>query len=169
MDSTLLTTTLLAVLSGLGLLGGIGLGIKALIERRTLNATAKATQSKAGNDDATAASIVAAAARELIDPLRRELATERQESAQDLERERVKVQKLQDALDGALDDTAGLRIEVRRMTDEISRVKDRLLEKDQQIIEKDHYIIQLEIEIARLKEARALNEGGGLASGPHAP
>ncbi len=162
-DGEFLPTLLLAVLSGLGLLGGIGLGVKALIERRTLNATAAAAQAKAGNEDATAASIVAAAARELIDPLRRELATERAESMVELAKERAKVRLLQQELDGALDDTMGLRIEIRRMAEEITEVKDRLLAKDQMII-------RLEMEIARFREARALNDDGdGLASGPHRP
>lgn len=162
-DAEFLPTLLLAVLSGLGLLGGIGMGVKAVLERRTLNATAKATHSKAGNDDATAASIVAAAARELIDPLRRELATERAEGMVELQKERDKVRLLQKELDDALDDTMGLRIEIRRMAEEIAQVKDALLEKDK-------HIIRLEMEIARYREARALNQDGdGLASGPHTP
>src|SRR5688572_9621234 len=118
-DSIGTGTLLLAVLSALGLMGGIGLGIKAVLERKALNANAQATHAKAGNDDATAASIVAAAARELIDPLRKELATERAENAQDVERERSKVRILQEELDKATSDLSALRYAMCKVMEEV--------------------------------------------------
>ena len=165
------TPYLLAILSGLGLFGGIGLGIKALLERRSLNATALATQAKAGGEDATAASIVAAAARELIDPLRKELATEREEHREErkaeraeadleLERERAKVRALQADLDKALDDVALLRSNLRKALVEVGRAKETVLQKDREIL-------ALEQEIARCKAESRKNDG--LASGPHTP
>jgi chromosome segregation ATPase len=145
--SSLTPSVLLAILSALGLLGGIGLGVKALVERRTLNATAKAAHSKAGNDDATAASIVAAAARELIDPLRQELATERRENAEDVERERAKVRELQEELSKATADVNALRLTVHTLMHEVDVAQVKILQKDEQIME-------LEREIAVLKGLR---------------
>jgi predicted nucleic acid-binding Zn-ribbon protein len=156
-------TILLALVSALGLLGGIGLGIKALVERNALNATAKASQSKAGNDDATAASIVAAAARELIDPLRRELATEREEGDVLAAAHRVKVLQLQEELDTANRDAAMLRDNLHQTLLELESTKKRLMKRDAQIL-------RLEREIARYQEARYLNtreDDGGLASDPY--
>lgn len=161
-------TLALAVLSALGLLGGIGMGIKALLERKTLSATAKATQARAGGEDATAASIVAAAARELIDPLRQELAIERAENEadrlrarknndEDVARERAKVLMLQQELDQANVGAAALRLTLRTAMQEVELVKDRLAERDRQIL-------VLEREIARYREARVLNEGHRLDS-----
>lgn len=142
---------MLAIVSALGLLGGLGYGIKALLERKTLNATASATRAKGGNDEANAASIVAAAARELIDPLRQELATERAENAIDVERERIKVRALQSELDRALIEVAALRAQVRNTMDELNMALST-------IADKERHILALEHEIARFKEARALNE-----------
>lgn len=160
--SEFLPTILLSTLAGLGLLGGIGLGIKAFLERRTLSATAEATRAKGGNDDATAASIVAAAARELIDPLRRELATERAENIEEVRRERQMVRLLQDELDKASQDVSTLRATLRRAMSEVQETKALIAEKDRQIL-------LYEREIARLKEAARLNRDDGLASGPHTP
>jgi predicted RNase H-like nuclease (RuvC/YqgF family) len=160
---------LLTILSALGLLGGIGLGIKAILERRTLNATAKATSAKAGSEDANAASIVAAAARELIDPLRQELATERAENAVEVERERAKVRQLQEELDKATTDVAALRSTVRHLMEEVDDAQVKIIKLDQTILEKDREIVRLEKEIARYREARFLNDLDGLDFGKDTP
>lgn len=159
-ESALTPSLLITVLAGLGLLGGVGLGIKAILERRTLNATAKASTSKAGSDDATAASIVAAAARELIDPLRQELATERAENAIDVQRERDKVHLLQAELDTAARDAAALRSSLNQAMAQVDDLQARLVAREERIVE-------LEREIARYTEARNLNNDNGLDYGPH--
>jgi small-conductance mechanosensitive channel len=140
-DSALLLT----VITGLGLLGGIGLGVKAVIERRNLSASAKATHSKAGTDDATAASIVAAAARELIDPLRAELAKERAEHADEVEEERKKVARVRSELDAALRDVETLRATLRKALKEREESEERVRE--------------LQLELFRLQEFILLNPG----------
>lgn len=127
----------LALVVGLGLLGGIGYGIKAFLDRRGLKA-------RAGSDDATAASIVAAAARELIDPLRQELATERAENsaemarlkrqhAEDLADERAKVERVRVELDEALKDVRRLRNEVTVALLEVQQYKSMSAAKEEQV------------------------------------
>lgn len=135
------------ILVALGLLGGIGLGIKAILDRRSL-------QAKAGSDDASAASVVAAAARELIDPLRRELAQERAEHAEEIALERKKVAAMRRETEAALNDVTTLRATLRRALEEVEKYKTRNLE--------------LERELERLKEAQALNNPG-LDSGGGTP
>lgn len=93
------------VVAGLGLLGGIGLGVKAILERNTLKA-------RATHDDASATAIVTAAARELIDPLRKELAAERDEHAREVQMEREKVAAVRDELEAALAEAKELRGEL---------------------------------------------------------
>ena len=51
----------LTIVVGLGLLGAIGKAIKAVLDRRGLTA-------RAVSDEATATSVLTAAARELVDP-----------------------------------------------------------------------------------------------------
>lgn len=120
-------TLLFSILAGSALLSGIGLGVKAWYERRTLHA-------QAGNDEANATTVLVAAARELVDPLRKELAAERAEHAEelargraeharDIEEERVKVAQVRKELDQALSDLQHLREELASALSEISQVK----------------------------------------------
>jgi hypothetical protein len=126
-DPTDVTASLLIpVLAALGLLGGIGYGIKAFLERRILRA-------KAGSDDASAASIVAAAARELIDPLRAELALERAQHSGEIEAERRKVALFQRELDTALADVARLRGMLREALDDAASQRRRTLAVEREL------------------------------------
>lgn len=132
-------TTLLALISSLGLLGGLGYAIKAVLDRRGLSA-------KARSDDASAASVVASAARELIDPLRAELAREREDHAVELERERIKhalqleeeqhrVEEVRHELDGALLDVQHLREEVTTALAEVARSKAIIRAQEQDLLD----------------------------------
>ena len=67
--------------------------------------------------DATA--VVTAAARELVDPLRQELATERREHAAEIEGERTKVLEFRRELAQALEDARALRAELTRVRAEL--------------------------------------------------
>ena len=123
------TNLILYVVSGLGLLGGIGLAIKAVIERNSLNA-------KAGSDNASASAIVAEAARELIDPLRRELAQERAEHSEEIEDERKRVAHVRKELDAAINDVTALRAALRRALQEVemANAKIRALEEENRLL-----------------------------------
>lgn len=124
----------LALTVGLGLLGGIGLGVKAVMDRKGLQAAARATNAKAETDAASAASILTSAARELIDPLRQELAQERMEHAGEIEEERKKVQALRRELNAALADLTSLRAVMRRALDEVEWYKTRNVELERELI-----------------------------------
>lgn len=123
----------LAIVVGLGLLGGIGLGIKALLDRKGLQATARATNSKAEAETATAASILTAAARELIDPLRQELAQERAEHADEIDEEHKRVASLRRDTEAAQHDVRVLRAALRRALEEVERHKRRVLELEREL------------------------------------
>lgn len=124
--SDLVNTFALPIVVGLGLLGGIGLGVKAFLERRGLRA-------RAGSDDASAASIVAAAARELIDPLRLELAHERAEHAGEIEDERAKVAQVRRELDAAMVDVARLRVMLADALDTVSQYRIRVQQLEREL------------------------------------
>lgn len=135
----------LTILVAMGLFSGAGYGLKALLERRAL-------RSKAGSDDATAAAVVSAAARELIDPLRQELRKEREEHAEemaqerhkhaqemleertrhavDMEEQRRKVEYVRTELDAALADINLIREELTRALREIEVSKAELREAE---------------------------------------
>lgn len=88
-----------AVIIAALLSGGVLVEVfKALSQRRKVGA------------DATA--VVIAAARELVDPLRKELATEREEHAREVEKERAKVALVRAELTAALDEAKYLRNEL---------------------------------------------------------
>jgi tRNA U34 5-carboxymethylaminomethyl modifying GTPase MnmE/TrmE len=136
---------ILTVLVAMGLFSGAGYGLKALLERRAL-------RSKAGSDDATAAAVVSAAARELIDPLRKELAQERADHieemaqerhehaqamaierrrhAEDIEEERRKVEFVRDELDAALRDLGLLREELTKALQQAEAYRAELRESE---------------------------------------
>jgi len=111
----------LSVIVALGLLGGIGYGIKAWYERKLLRATASGT-------DATATAVIVAAARELVDPLRAELATERRERAMEAEADRRKLAEVRVELENAIRDAQELRQELVKMRQEVMRLQARLNE-----------------------------------------
>ena len=108
---------LLYLISGLGLLGGVGLAIKAVLERRAVAA-------KAQSDEATATVVLTAAARELIDPLRQELAKERAEHAAEIQAERKKIGELRRELDAAMESAQNLRRELGRAWDEVRQLRE---------------------------------------------
>jgi chromosome segregation ATPase len=115
-----------AILAALGLLGGIGSGIKAWLDRSSI-------RSKSNLDDTTATINLAAAAREMLDPLRKELAQERAEHSAELEAERVKVRQVRAELASALEEAKELRGELamaRVEADELRRDRERYREKD---------------------------------------
>ncbi len=94
MTPELIAVILAAVFSG----GAITSVVSSISQRRRVGA------------DATA--VVTAAARELVDPLRRELATERSEHAEELEMERQKVREVRAELAAAHDEARELRNEL---------------------------------------------------------
>jgi hypothetical protein len=104
----------LGIIAGLGLLGGVGLGIKAIIERAVLKA-------RAGVDDASATEVVTRAARELIDPLRKELATERAEHAEELAEQRREKQELREAHRQQVEDERKAAAEAARRAEAIQK------------------------------------------------
>jgi myosin heavy subunit len=107
---------ILSIIDGLGLLGGSGYGIKAWYERKLLRANASST-------DATATAVLVAAARELVDPLRVELAQERKDHAEEVEMERRKLAQVREQLDRALDDSRQLARELHQAREEMARLQ----------------------------------------------
>lgn len=87
--------------------------LNALVQRRKIGA------------DAT--SVVTAAARELVDPLRRELANERAEHAREVEAERMKVAEVRKELDQCADEARSLRNELA-----MARVEADALRRDRE-------------------------------------
>lgn len=108
----------LSVIVALGLLGGIGLGAKAILERRVL-------ASRAESDGASATAVITAAARELVDPLRKELAKERSEHLEELAGERAKYAilraEIMSDLELARDTAQRLRLELVELRQEVAR------------------------------------------------
>lgn len=94
MDEANLIYLLAAILGG-GTLASIG---NSIIQRRKVGA------------DST--SVLTAAARELVDPLRQELANERRDHAEELELEHQKVIQVRDELAAALAEAHALRQEL---------------------------------------------------------
>lgn len=88
------------IVGSLGLLGAIGSGWKAWLDRNSIRA-------RANLDDTSATIALAAAARELLDPLRKELAAERVEHAADMDTERRKVAEVRAELEAC---TAHVRV-----------------------------------------------------------
>lgn len=111
----------LAVVVGLGLLGAIGAGIKAILDRRGLSA-------KADADEASATSVLTAAARELVDPLRKELALERTEHAKEIAELRRQVKAVLGDLAECRDEARQLREELTKARKENDRLRHRVVE-----------------------------------------
>ena len=74
--------------------------------------------------DATA--VVTAAARELVDPLRRELAAERRDHAAEIELERKKVKEVRRELEAAMREAKALRRELADARAENDRYRKRI-------------------------------------------
>jgi protein tyrosine/serine phosphatase len=106
-------TELATVLAALGFGGAFVAVVNAVSQRRKVGA------------DAT--SVVTAAARELVDPLRRELANERAEHAREVEAERMKVAQVRAELDAALREAKDLRNELA-----MARVEADALRRDRE-------------------------------------
>ena len=123
-----MTPEQLALLVTAILSGGTGLAVKAYFERKALRA-------KGSLDDATATATVIAAARELVDPLRKELAEERSSHAQEVAVERAKVAEVRAELASALAEARELRAELA-----LARV------------EADHLRAEREVDRARIRE-----------------
>lgn len=103
------------------LLTGLGLGVKAILERRNLSA-------KADSDEASATSVLAAAARELVDPLRKELALEREEHAAEVARMRQQAKALSNDLTKCESQLTRLRKSVEDAWAENERLRNRIIE-----------------------------------------
>lgn len=111
----------LSIIVGLGLLGAIGAAIKAFLDRRGLSA-------KADSDEATATAVLAAAARELVDPLRKELALEREEHAAEVARMRQQAHALSRDLTECQGQVTQLRKSVESAWAENERLRNRIIE-----------------------------------------
>lgn len=131
---TISNELLVSVVVSLGLLSGIGYGIKAYYERKLL-------QAKANSDDATATTVVVAAARELVEPLRKELAAERAEHAIEIEAERKKVVELRENLERALTDLGILQRELSRVLATLEHYKTRVVELEEQLQERHNGMV----------------------------
>lgn len=110
---------LATVLAALGFGGAVVAVVNAVSQRRKVGA------------DAT--SVVTAAARELVDPLRRELANERAEHAREVEVERMKVAEVREELAQALTEAKSLRNELamaRVEADALRRDREEYRKKD---------------------------------------
>jgi septal ring factor EnvC (AmiA/AmiB activator) len=115
-----------AVATSLGL-GGVAVAVVNTVAQRR----------KVGAD---ATSVVTAAARELVDPLRRELATERAEHTAEIEQGRAKVREIRDELDRALDEAKNLRMELAAVRvelddswEQVARGKRRIRELENEL------------------------------------
>lgn len=104
---------LATILAALGFGGALVAVINAVFQRRKVGA------------DATA--VVTAAARELVDPLRRELANERAEHAREVDVERAKVAEVREELRQALTEARSLRNELA-----MARVEADALRRDRE-------------------------------------
>lgn len=133
------TELLIAIISLIT--GAIGYIVKALLERRALAVNALANQTNAQASDASATAVVIAAARELVDPLRKELALERQEHSAAVAAERNKLRQMRDELQSALDESRALRVELNQMRQEMDRMEDTYRRR----------ITALEAELAKAK------------------
>ena len=112
-------SALVTALVALGVPAMVGLGAKAWYERKLLRAQAQ-------NSDASATAVVTAAARELVDPLRKELAEVRAEARAEVEVERKKVRQVRDELQQALEEVQQARKEVQALRVELAHVRTEL-------------------------------------------
>lgn len=114
-------STLLTIVVGLGLLGAIGAAIKAVLDRRGLTA-------RAVSDEATATSVLTAAARELVDPLRKELALEREQHSKEIAELRRQAKAILSDLSECRDEARELRADLTKTRRENTRLRARVVE-----------------------------------------
>ena len=114
-------STLLTIVVGLGLLGAIGAAIKAVLDRRGLTA-------RAVSDEATATSVLTAAARELVDPLRKELALEREQHSKEIAELRRQAKAILSDLSECRDAARELRADLTKTRRENPRLRARVVE-----------------------------------------
>ncbi len=114
-------STLLTIVVGLGLLGAIGAAIKAVLDRRGLTA-------RAVSDEATATSVLTAAARELVDPLRKELALEREQHSKEIAELRRHAKAILSDLSKCRDEARELRADLTKTRRENTRLRARVVE-----------------------------------------
>lgn len=111
------------ILISLGLLSGIGAAYKAWVDSRTLKAQTAIRNADADSTTATATALVIEAARELVDPLRKELAEVRKEARTGLEAERVKLAEVRVELTAATNEARELRIELAKLRNESATLR----------------------------------------------
>lgn len=111
----------LTIVVGLGLLGAIGKAIKAVLDRRGLTA-------RAVSDEATATSVLTAAARELVDPLRKELALEREQHSKEIAELRRQAKAILSDLSECRDEARELRADLTKTRRENTRLRARVVE-----------------------------------------
>ncbi len=114
-------STLLTIVVGLGLLGAIGAAIKAVLDRRGLTA-------RAVSNEATATSVLTAAARELVDPLRKELALEREQHSKEIAELRRQAKAILSDLSECRDEARELRADLTKTRRENTRLRARVVE-----------------------------------------
>ena len=114
-------STLLTIVVGLGLLGAIGAAIKAVLDRRGLTA-------RAVSDEATATSVLTAAARELVDPLRKELALEREQHSKEIAELRRQAKAILSDLSECRDEARELRADLTKTRRESAGLRARVVE-----------------------------------------
>ena len=114
-------STLLTIVVGLGLLGAIGAAIKAVLDRRGLTA-------RAVSDEATATSVLTAAARELVDPLRKELALEREQHSKEIAELRRQTKAILSDLSECRDEARELHADLTKTRRENTRLRARVVE-----------------------------------------
>lgn len=114
------------LIAALGLGGAIAAAVNAIVQRRRIGA------------DTTA--VITAAARELVDPLRKELATERAEHAAELDLGRRRLEQMREELASAMDEARALRSELAAARSEAdalrrenARYRLRVAELEQQV------------------------------------
>ena len=101
-----------ALAASLGLGGIVVAVINGFVQRRKIGA------------DATV--VVIAAARELVDPLRKELRSEREGRSEDMQRQAALVRTLREELEQAYDVAHRLREEVGRLQQEVVDLKENI-------------------------------------------
>lgn len=105
-----MTPETIAMLAAALLTGGAAVAIvNAIAQRRKVGA------------DATA--VITAAARELVDPLRKELAQEREENAAEIASERAKVKLMKEEMDECVEEARLLRRELHDARVEAARLR----------------------------------------------
>ena len=114
-------STLLTIVVGLGLLGAIGAAIKAVLDRRGLTA-------RAVSDEATATSVLTAAARELVDPLRKELALEREQHSKEIAELRRQAKAILSDLSECRDEARELCADLTKTRRENTRLRASVVE-----------------------------------------